>query len=57
MKQLREEVAASDAKQKKKLLEEGPNAAYGYGGKFGVQSDRYAFNFYFKKILDSKFGN
>ncbi|XKL64625.1 hypothetical protein PGB90_004711 [Kerria lacca] len=40
MNQLREEVAQADALRKKKELEEGPNASYGYGGKFGVQSDR-----------------
>ncbi|XP_073989600.1 cortactin isoform X2 [Rhodnius prolixus] len=40
MKKLREEVAASDAIQKKKQLDEGPKAAFGYGGKFGIQTDR-----------------
>lgn len=40
MKKLREEAIASDAVIKKKQLEDGPNAAFGYGGKFGVQSDR-----------------
>lgn len=40
MKKLREEVAESDAIQKQKQMEEGPKAAYGYGGKFGVQTDR-----------------
>lgn len=40
MNQLREEVAQADALKKKKELDEGPKAAYGYGGKFGVQSDR-----------------
>ena len=40
MNKLREEVAASDAIQKKKQLEQGPQAAFGYGGKFGIQKDR-----------------
>ncbi|XP_024083602.1 src substrate cortactin isoform X5 [Cimex lectularius] len=40
MKKLREEVAASDAIQKKKQQEEGPKAAFGYGGKFGIEKDR-----------------
>lgn len=40
MNRLREEVAESDAFQKKKQLQEGPNSAYGYGGKFGIQKDR-----------------
>lgn len=43
MKKLREEVAASDAIQKKKQLDEGPKAAFGYGGKFGIQTDRWDF--------------
>lgn len=42
MSKLREEVAQADAMRKKKEHEEGPKAAYGYGGKFGVQKDRYA---------------
>lgn len=37
---LRDEVAQADALKKKKDTENGPKAAYGYGGKFGVQSDR-----------------
>lgn len=37
MNQLREEVAAADELKKKKEVNE---AAYGYGGKFGVQEDR-----------------
>lgn len=37
---LRDEVAQADALKKKKDNEHGPKAAYGYGGKFGVQSDR-----------------
>lgn len=41
MNQLREEVALADALKKKKELEEGPKAAFGYGGKFGVEADRY----------------
>lgn len=40
MNKLREEVAMADALKKKKEQEEGPKAAFGYGGKFGVQSDR-----------------
>jgi len=40
MNKLREEVAKSDAEVKKKQAEDGPKAAYGYGGKFGVQKDR-----------------
>ncbi|XP_008473198.1 src substrate cortactin [Diaphorina citri] len=40
MKQLREEVAISDACYKQKQLEEGSKASYGYGGKFGVEKDR-----------------
>lgn len=41
MNKLREEVAEADASQKQKQMEEGPKAAFGYGGKFGVQTDRY----------------
>lgn len=41
MNELRNEVAKSDALKKQKELENGPKAAFGYGGKFGVQSDRY----------------
>lgn len=40
MSQLREEVTKAHEIQKKKEMEEGPKAAFGYGGKFGVQSDR-----------------
>lgn len=40
MNQLRDEVTKADKIQKKKQMEEGPQAAFGYGGKFGVQSDR-----------------
>ncbi len=43
MNELREEVARADALKKKKQLEEGPKAAFGYGGKFGVQKDRSEF--------------
>jgi len=43
MSQLREEVTKAHEVQKKKEMEEGPQAAYGYGGKFGVQSDRYGY--------------
>lgn len=42
MSQLRDDVAKADALKKKKDLQDGPKAAFGYGGKFGVQSDRYA---------------
>ncbi|KAG1676607.1 Src substrate cortactin [Nymphon striatum] len=38
--ELRHQVAEDDAKIKKKQLESGPKASYGYGGKFGVQQDR-----------------
>ena len=40
MNKLREEVTQADANKKRKELEEGPRASYGYGGKFGVQEDR-----------------
>ncbi|XP_063233775.1 src substrate cortactin isoform X2 [Bacillus rossius redtenbacheri] len=40
MNALREETTKADAQLKKKQLEEGPKAAFGYGGKFGVQADR-----------------
>lgn len=43
MSQLREEVTKAHEVQKKKEMEEGPQAAFGYGGKFGVQSDRYCY--------------
>lgn len=39
MQQLREETEKSDQERKKKQLEE-LNPGYGYGGKFGVQTDR-----------------
>lgn len=39
MQQLREETEKSDQEKKKKQLEE-QNPGYGYGGKFGVQTDR-----------------
>lgn len=46
MSQLREEVTKAHEVLKKKEMEEGPQAAFGYGGKFGVQFDRYCyFNF------------
>lgn len=38
--ELRSEVEKDDAEFKKKVLESGPKASYGYGGKFGVQQDR-----------------
>ena len=37
---LREEVHKDDTTLKKKELESGPKASYGYGGKFGVEKDR-----------------
>jgi len=37
---LREQVKQDDANIKRQLLESGPKASYGYGGKFGVQEDR-----------------
>jgi hypothetical protein len=42
MNKLREETAEADAILKQKQFEEGPKAAFGYGGKFGVQRDRLA---------------
>lgn len=43
MKKLIEETTVEDAKTKEKQLADGPKAAYGYGGKFGVQQDRWDF--------------
>lgn len=40
MAKLRRETEEADALKKKKELIEGPNAAFGYGGKFGVEKDR-----------------
>ncbi|XP_066987301.1 src substrate cortactin isoform X4 [Macrobrachium rosenbergii] len=40
MKEFREATLKSDADIKRRELEEGPKASYGYGGKFGVQKDR-----------------
>ncbi|XP_028139112.1 src substrate cortactin [Diabrotica virgifera virgifera] len=41
MDKLRKETEESDAKKKKKELEEGEhNPSYGYGGKFGIEKDR-----------------
>ena len=40
MKQLRTDVQKDYSEIKKKELESGPKASYGYGGKFGVQKDR-----------------
>nr|CAD7396155.1 unnamed protein product [Timema poppensis] len=40
MNALREETAKSDKAMKKKQHDEGPKAEFGYGGKFGVQTDR-----------------
>ena len=45
MNKLREETATSDAVIKQKQADDGPKAAYGYGGKFGVQADRYFTNY------------
>jgi len=39
MQQLREEIEASDAQNKKKIRDE-VNPGFGYGGKFGVEKDR-----------------
>jgi hypothetical protein len=41
MNKLRAETAEADAVLKQKQLEEGPQAAVGYGGKFGLQADRF----------------
>uniref|UniRef100_A0A8C4X3X3 Hematopoietic cell-specific Lyn substrate 1 n=1 Tax=Erpetoichthys calabaricus TaxID=27687 RepID=A0A8C4X3X3_ERPCA len=38
--QLRESVSKEHESLKKKELDEGPKASYGYGGKFGVEKDR-----------------
>lgn len=51
MNQLREEVTKAHEIQKKKEMEEGPKAAFGYGGKFGVQSDRYQYYSVFNKLI------
>ncbi|XP_053615423.1 src substrate cortactin [Plodia interpunctella] len=40
MAKLREEVLEADKLDKQKKYEQGPKPSYGYGGKFGVQSDR-----------------
>lgn len=45
MSKLREQTAKEDLELKKKLMADGPQASYGYGGKFGVQADRYAHSF------------
>lgn len=37
---LREKVSQEHDTVKKKELNEGPKASYGYGGKFGVEKDR-----------------
>lgn len=41
MKKLIEETTVEDAKTKERQAADGPKAAYGYGGKFGVQKDRW----------------
>lgn len=40
MEKLRKETEEADKLKKKKELSEGPNASFGYGGKFGVEKDR-----------------
>ncbi|GJQ87012.1 hypothetical protein Trydic_g12594 [Trypoxylus dichotomus] len=40
MERLRRETEEADKKKKHQELLDGPNAAFGYGGKFGVQKDR-----------------
>lgn len=40
MNALREQTAQEDLELKKKNLSKGPQASYGYGGKFGVEKDR-----------------
>ena len=40
MEKLRRETEEADAIKKKKALIEGPNASFGYGGKFGIEKDR-----------------
>ena len=40
MNALREQTTKEDLALKKKIMAEGPQASYGYGGKFGVQQDR-----------------
>jgi len=37
---LREQTANEDAAIKRKSMESGPQASHGYGGKFGVETDR-----------------
>ena len=41
MNALREQATKEDLELKKKIMAEGPQASYGYGGKFGLQSDRW----------------
>lgn len=40
MDKLRKETEEADSLRKKKQLEEDPQSKYGYGGKFGIESDR-----------------
>lgn len=40
IKQLRDKVATEHQNLKKKELQDGPRASYGYGGKFGTEKDR-----------------
>jgi hypothetical protein len=40
LKELRKQVSIDDAAKKKNEFEKGPQASEGYGGKFGVLTDR-----------------
>lgn len=40
MEKLRRETEEADKLKKQKQFDEGPNASFGYGGKFGVEKDR-----------------
>jgi len=59
MNKLREEAQKEDQQLKKKILEEGPNASHGYGGKFGVETDRLVLlaNFEYVFLLGKKHKN
>lgn len=52
MNKLRAETAEADAILKQKQLEDGPQAAFGYGGKFGVQTDRFVLVLHEHSLLD-----
>ena len=41
MKQFREDTLNADAQIKEKQMQDGPKSSYGYGGKFGVEKDRW----------------